>query len=336
MNQTAAVMPFTLPRYAQSLVHLDTERHALWQYLNPAPRAVFTATLLGEMLDVQVRTRAHLESCAQGEPEIQYLVIASAVPGVFSLGGDLDLFAQLIRSRNRDNLVAYGRRCVEIVFNYSTHIGSPQLTTISLVQGSSLGGGFEAALSTNVLVAERSASFGLPEIIFNLFPGMGAFSFLARRLDMARAERFLTSGRQYSAGELYEMGVVDVLAEDGQGVHAVNAFIRRHSRSRHGLMAIQRVRERLAPLALQELDDVVMIWVDAALQLTERDLRTMGRLVAAQSRLAKRTEIAEDDARPTNCGTDRTQVLREETWCASDAFVGPDRTETQARPALQD
>ncbi len=296
MSQTAAVIPFTFPRYTQSLVHLDPERHALWQYLNPAPRAVFTPALLGEMLDLQLRTRLHLESCVQSDPEIRYLVIASAIPGAFSLGGDLDLFAQLIRSRNRDGLIAYGRRCVEIVYNYTTHVGSPQLTTLSLVQGSALGGGFEAALSTNVLVAERSASFGLPEILFNLFPGMGAFSFLARRLDTARAERFLSSGRQYSAGELYEMGVVDVLAEDGQGVHAVNAFIRRHSRSRQGLMAIRQVRQRLAPLPFQELDDVVMIWVDAALQLTERDLRTMGRLVAAQNRLAHRTETAEDHA----------------------------------------
>jgi len=244
---------------------------------------------LSEILDIQERVKLYLSAPDDNQPEIRYLVAASANPRVFSLGGDLELFADLIRSGDRDRLLAYGRLCVECVFNSCTNVGNPQLTTISLVQGSALGGGFEAALSTNVLVAERSATFGLPEILFNLFPGMGAYSLLARRLDMARAERFLSSGRQYSATELYDLGIVDVLAEDGQGVHAVNSFIRKHSRSRNGLQAIQQVRQRLAPLVFQELMDVVTIWVDTAMRLTERDLRTMEKLVAAQERLAQRT-----------------------------------------------
>lgn len=292
MTQTAKAVSFTLPNYRHSLTHFDTERHALWQYMNPAPRPAFSLTVLNEILDVQERVKLHLSSHGDNHPEIRYLVLASATPGVFSLGGDLELFADLIRRRDRDHLLAYGRLCVECVFNNYTHVGNPHLTTISLVQGSALGGGFEAALSTNVLVAERSATLGLPEILFNLFPGMGAYSLLSRRLDMARAERFLSSGRQYSAAELYDLGIVDVLAEDGQGVHAVNSFIRKHGRSRNGLQAIQQVRQRLAPLAFQELEDVVAIWVDTAMRLTERDLRTMEKLVAAQDRLTQRNDSA--------------------------------------------
>jgi len=292
MTQTAMAKSFTLPIYRHSLAHLDTERHALWHYLNPEPRPVFSQLVLGEIRDVQERVQRHLSTPGDTKPEIHYLILASAIPGVFSLGGDLELFADLIRNRDRDHLLAYGRLCVECVFNNYTSVGNPQLTTISLVQGSALGGGFEAALSTNVLVAERSATLGLPEILFNLFPGMGAYSLLARRLDMARAGRFLASGRQHRAADLYEQGIVDVLAEDGQGVHAVNTFIRKHGRSRNGLLAIQQVRQRLAPLVFQELEDVVMIWVDAAMRLTERDLRTMEKLVAAQRRLAKRNDSA--------------------------------------------
>ncbi|HJX17329.1 MAG TPA: crotonase/enoyl-CoA hydratase family protein [Acidiferrobacterales bacterium] len=292
MTQTAIANSFTLPNYRHSLTHLDTERYALWHYLNPEPRPVFSRVVLGEILDVQERVKLHLSKHGENEPEIRYLIIASAIPGVFSLGGDLELFADLIRNRDRDRLLAYGRLCIECVFNSVTNVGNPQLTTISLVQGTALGGGFEAALANNVVVAERSATFGLPEILFNLFPGMGAYSLLARRLDMARAERFLASARQYTAAELHELGIVDVLAEDGQGVHAVNSFIRKHGRSRNGLLAIQQVRQRLSPLAFQELEDVVMIWVDTAMRLTERDLRTMEKLVAAQHRLAKRNDSA--------------------------------------------
>lgn len=289
MTQTARAMSFTLPTYRYSLTHLDSERHALWHYFNPESRPVLSRVLLSEILDIQERVKLYLSTSDDNQPELRYLVAASANPRVFSLGGDLELFADLIRSGDRGRMLAYGRLCVECVFNSCTNVGNPQLTTIALVQGSALGGGFEAALSTNVLVAERSATFGLPEILFNLFPGMGAYSLLARRLDMARAERFLSSGRQYSAAELYDLGIVDVLAEDGQGVHAVNSFIRKHSRSRNGLLGIQQVRQRLAPLVFQELMDVVKIWVDTAMRLTERDLRTMEKLVVAQDRLAQRT-----------------------------------------------
>lgn len=290
MTQTATATSFT-PTYRHSLTHYDAERHALWYYLN-APRAVFSRIALSEILDVQEHAKRHESAHGDSLPEIRYLVMTSAIPGVYSLGGDLELFADLIRNRDRDQLLAYGRQCIGCVFNNYTSVGNPQLTTISLVQGTALGGGFEAALSTNVLVAERSATLGLPEILFNLFPGMGAYSLLTRRLGMARAERFLSSGQQFSAAELYEQGIVDVLAEDGQGVHAVNTYIRKHGRSRNGLLAIQQVRQRLAPLAFQELEDVLMIWVDTAMRLTERDLRTMEKLVAAQSRLAMRNVSA--------------------------------------------
>ena len=47
---------------------------------------------------------------------------------------------------------------------------SPTLTKIVLVQGDALGGGFECALASDVIVAEESAQMGLPEILFNLFP----------------------------------------------------------------------------------------------------------------------------------------------------------------------
>ena len=298
MTETAKAMSFTLPNYRYNLTHLDGERRALWHYLNPAPRSVLSRGILTEILDIQERVKSHLSSYVDDQSEIHYLVAASANPRVFSLGGDLELFANSIRRGDREHLLAYARLCVECIFNSCTNVGNPNLTTISLVQGSALGGGFEAALSTNVLVAERSATFALPEILFNLFPGMGAYSLLSRRLDMARAERFLTSGRQYSAAELYDLGIVDVLAEDGQGVHAVNSYIRKHSRSRDGLLAIKQVRQRLAPLSFQELLDVAKIWVDTAMRLSERDLRTMERLVAAQNRLVQRNENAVNAPRP--------------------------------------
>jgi enoyl-CoA hydratase/carnithine racemase len=161
------------------------------------------------------------------------------------------------------------------------------VTTISLVQGECLGGGFEAALSSDVIVAERGARFGFPEILFNLFPGMGAYSFLERKIGQKAAEDVLTSGKIYSAEEMHALGVVDVLAEDGEGEAAIAALIKRRQRSRNGMAALAAVRRRVHRIDFSELLDIVQIWVDAALRLNPRDLKLMQRLVSRQNDLGE-------------------------------------------------
>lgn len=274
--------PLDLPPYDELICHYDPEHRALWYYLNPKPRPCSTWTLATEVRDFQTRVATYLDSSPDAAEDIQYLVLASANPSVFNLGGDLELFVQLIAAGDRDRLYEYGRTGIDVVYHNWTNLGAPALTTISLVQGAALGGGFEGALSSNVLIAEERAQMGFPEVLFNLFPGMGAYSLLVRRIEPVRAERLLRSGRQYGARELRDMGVVDVLAPDGEGVHAVNEFIRRRRHSRRGQLAIQRVRQIVNPLTYQELLNVVEIWVEEALRLTERDLRLMSQIVAAQ------------------------------------------------------
>jgi DSF synthase len=100
----------------------------------------------------------------------------------------------------------------------------------------------------------------------------------------------IMSGRIYSATELHEMGLVDILAEDGRGEEAVRDFISRQGRRHGARRAIYQVRQRVLPLAYAELLDVTRIWVDTALTLGEADLRKMERLVAAQGRRKDNTE----------------------------------------------
>lgn len=265
----------------QLTTRYDAVNRAQWCLMHARPRPCFSQQLLRESRAVQ----RHLlqRSREAGAQPVDYLVLASAVPGVFNLGGDLQLFVELIRRRDHQGLLAYAQACIDVCYHQATNL-EKSLTTIALVQGDALGGGFEAALSCSVLIAERHTQMGLPEILFNLFPGMGAFSFLARRLDPVRAERLILSGKLYSAEELHDMGVVDVLAETDQGELAVAEYIRRRNRSNLGYRAMQRVREIYHPIRYDELMDITRVWVDTALQLTEKDLKTMERLVRAQER----------------------------------------------------
>jgi DSF synthase len=282
---------------AELFTRFEPDEGLLWCYQKHRGRPCFTVGLLEEIRDLQRDLQRRYggddaDRCtAAAEMPLRYLVWASAVPGVFSLGGDLDLFAALIRGRDREGLRRYARACVDVCYLNAINLDLP-LITVHLVQGDALGGGFESVLSSDVIVAEEGSQFGLPEVLFGLFPGMGAFSFLSRRLDAARAERMILSGKVYTAEELAELGVVDVLAPRGEGEVAVRAFVA-ENRRRHALRtALAAVRRRCSPVSYDELIDVVEIWVETALRLDEADLRRMDRLVAAQVRRRVRARSA--------------------------------------------
>ena len=247
--------------------------------MRPEGRPSYTPELLRDLSRMQ--NDVYLAT-ADAQP-FRYWVLGSTVPGVFNLGGDLELFGARIRSGDREALRAYAHACIDLV--YTTAIGyNRRVTTVALVQGAALGGGFEAALSCHHIVAERSATFGLPEVLFNLFPGMGAYSFLSRRLDAVRAEKLILSGKIFTAAELHEMGLVDVLAEDGEGEAALRRFLGSLDRRYNTHRAVLQARQRVNPLTREELIDIVDVWVDAAMKLDDMDLRRMARLVRAQTR----------------------------------------------------
>jgi DSF synthase len=271
-------------RYDTIRVELDSGNGIFWCRLNPQGRPCFSPELLR---DVTAMHRS-IERMFQGvrsaaEAPFRYFVCGSAIPGIFNLGGDLNLFHKLIGAGDLDGLRRYGRAAVAAIHRNHTGFDLPVIT-IALVQGDALGGGFECALSHDMIVAERSAKFGLPEVLFNLFPGMGAHSFLVRRIGQREADRMITSGKIYTAEELHEMGIVDVLAPDGEGEAALLDYIEKNNRRHNALQGHLRARRRVNPVTLEELQEIVDLWAETAIRLTEQDLRLMARLVAAQDR----------------------------------------------------
>ena len=222
--------------------------------------------------------------CRRDDPNrLIYQVLCSSMPGVFNLGGDLAYFMELIHTGNRNALAEYATSCIDILYRSAVSYDLP-FTTIALVQGEALGGGFEAALSANTLIAEKGARFGFPETVFGLFPGMGAFSFLARRLSPALAKRLIAKGKLYTAEELYDMGVVDVLVDDGRGKEAVYEYIE-HRRGRNaGYQGLERIMDQYHPLPYSELREAADVWVDTAMKLSDRNLRMVQYLLGAQQR----------------------------------------------------
>jgi DSF synthase len=173
--------------------------------------------------------------------------------------------------------------CVDDLFPWNRNFDLP-VTTISLVQGTALGGGFEAALASSIVIAEESCKMGFPEVLFNLFPGMGAYSFLQRKVGRRTTEELILSGNTYTARQLYDMGIVDVITSDGTGEAAVANYVRKHGRGSNGRRAFERVRRDFEAVTKEELLHITSVWVEAAMHLSERDLRMMDRLIRAQER----------------------------------------------------
>lgn len=268
-------------------VQLDADSQALWCFQRHPGRPCFSRGLMGDVMDLQSTLKLVLSDLAADQMPFKYLVWASALPGIYNLGGDLAHFCTLVRRRDANGLHEYARRCVDICHLNATSLDLPILT-IALVQGDALGGGFESVLSNDLIIAEEGTKLGLPEVVFNLFPGMGAYSFLSRRLDGARARQMIMSGRLYSAEELHEMGVVDVLCPKGEGRRELQEFIEQNERRHNLLTAMASVGKRCHPITHEELIDVAELWVETTLGLSERDLHRMERLVSAQDRRLQR------------------------------------------------
>ena len=214
---------------------------------------------------------------------VRHFVVASDAPKVFNFGGDLALFVLLARARDVDSLKFYGRQCVELLWWLETAADRGVLTT-ALVQGDCLGGGLETLLPMHRVICERSVQAGFPEILFNLFPGMGAWNFTTRKAGSAVANEMILSGRLYSAEELQQRQLVDQVVEDGQGETAVEAAVRQQDGRWRGCVQALQARRLACPVSHESLLAVVDLWAESALALSDRDLRLMERLARAQVR----------------------------------------------------
>jgi DSF synthase len=228
---------------------------------------------------------AGLHDRRNATPVPDYLVVQSADPAYFSMGGDLRFFRDCIQRRDTSALRDYSMRCRELLLSWSAR-ADDTTTSVALVQGRALGGGFEMALSMDYLIAEEHSSFGFPEIMFGLFPCTGAMGLLAPRIGARAAERMMTNKKIYSAVELYDLGLVDEICATGEGELAVERFVANHSSRLKARVKVQQSRYRNSPLDRVEGVRIVEDWVETAMRLTPEELRAMDMLILMQAREA--------------------------------------------------
>lgn len=289
VQERALGIPITNRDFNEILVRHDQQDRIFWCFMNQKGRPSYTYSLGAEIQEVQDWIGNHYAMPAGGAPDdLRYFVCGSKTPGIYNLGGDLRHFAECIRTRDLAAMRKYAETCVRMQHANSNGFGAP-IITMALVQGDALGGGFEHAMAFDILVAERSARLGLPEIVFNLFPGMGAYSFLVRRVGRKMAENFILEGKIFTAEELYDMGIVDILVDDGQGEAAIVDYCQRNQKRFAAERAVYLARRATTPVELEELLRITHIWAETAMTLTDADIRKMEKLADAQERRIQRS-----------------------------------------------
>lgn len=263
-------------RFTQLSGYYEEERRTVWMMLSSQPRPCFNHALIEEIMNLGYLVK-------KLRLDVDFWVTGSLVQGMFNTGGDLSFFVDCLRNGRREALRAYARACVDCVHAAARGFDTGAIS-LAMVEGSALGGGFEAALAHHFILAQHDARMGFPEIAFNLFPGMGGYSLVARRSGMRLAEELIYKGESHTAEWYHNHGLVDTLFEPGNGYLAARTLIDTFRTRINGIRAMLRARSRVMQLPRAELMDITEDWVDAAFSLEPRDIGYMERLVMLQDR----------------------------------------------------
>jgi enoyl-CoA hydratase/carnithine racemase len=135
------------------------------------------------------------------------VVLSSAAPGAFCVGADL-------KERDAFTDAEFGaqREVFRAAFAAIRELPVP---TVAAVHGFALGGGYELALSCDLIVADRTAVVGLPEVTLGIVPGGGGTQLLPRRVGAGVAADLILTGRRVEAEEAARLGLVDRLVDRG-------------------------------------------------------------------------------------------------------------------------
>ena len=142
-----------------------------------------------------------------GDPEVRVVVLSSSAPRAFCVGADLKE-----RNAYSDADLLAQRPVFRAAFSGVLDLPMP---SIAAVHGFALGGGYELALSCDLLVADATAVVGLPEVTVGVIPGGGGTQLLPRRVGAARAAELIFTGRRVEAEEALRLGLVDRVAPGG-------------------------------------------------------------------------------------------------------------------------
>jgi enoyl-CoA hydratase/carnithine racemase len=184
--------------------------------LNHAPANEIGLAMLEE-LEHFVSSLPALESNASA------LLIYSELKAGFSAGADLRGLYEQAQKMDMSSAVKGVREFLERIHAALNRLDTSPLTTIAAVHGVCFGGGFELALTCDLIIADKMARFCFPELRLGLIPGFGGIPRLKRDVGNAVVRDLLLTGRSINANKGLSVGLVSQVAAEGEALRLARA-----------------------------------------------------------------------------------------------------------------
>jgi enoyl-CoA hydratase len=196
------------------------------------------------------------ELCGQAHA----LIIYSALKSGFSAGADLRELYERIQELERAEAAETVRDQIQRAHRVLNRIDALPLTTIAAVHGAVFGGGFELALTCDLIIADKTARFCFPELRLGLIPGWGGIPRLKRDLGNAVVRDLLLTGRSFNASKLNQAGLVSQLVAEGEALRVARATAAQLGKfDRRTATA---AKEFIKPIPYQELRQEIEIFCE--------------------------------------------------------------------------
>lgn len=160
----------------------------------------------------------------QIDPAAHTLIVRSGLRQGFCAGADLRELYRGLCDVPAEQHGEHLRRFIDDIHGVMDDLDMLPLTTVGVVNGVCFGGGFELALTCDVLVAEKTARFCFPELRLGIIPGFGGIPRLRRDVGNGLIRDLLLSGRSINAKKALAAGLVSQVVVAGEGIHAARAL----------------------------------------------------------------------------------------------------------------
>lgn len=188
------------------------------------------------------------------------LILHSTVKSGFSAGADLRDLYRGAKEIGFDKAAPLVRDFLNRIHRVMNAIDASPLVTIAAVHGVCFGGGFELALVSDLIVADKMARFCFPELRLGLIPGFGGIPRLRRDLGNAVVRDLLLTGRSINATKAQAVGLISQLVAEGDALKVARftaAQVRKFDRA-----TSVRAKEFLKPIPYTELRQEIEIFCD--------------------------------------------------------------------------
>jgi enoyl-CoA hydratase len=151
------------------------------------------------------------------------LIVHSTLKAGFCAGADLRELYGWIQQHGQAEVANHAREYLERIHHVMNALDSAPLTMIAAVHGVTFGGGFELALTSDMIIADKMTRFAFPELRLGLIPGYGGIPRLKRDLGNAVVRDLLLTGRSFNTTKAQQIGLVSQVVGEGEAMRAARA-----------------------------------------------------------------------------------------------------------------